>query len=139
MRAFEPMWAVLDLKLKETRGYSPLRGLTFSSCGGLWHSDEAFFCPLGKKRAFHAVCAFLGHLWCSVVTFGSTISNPTKKTFKKSYKIKKNTIKNIKNVKKCQKLQKSQKITVFSKNLKNKKYNFSKKKNLFSQYQSSPV
>ena len=35
-----------------TRRYSPLRGLTSSSCGGLRHMAEAFFALQAKKGIF---------------------------------------------------------------------------------------
>ena len=44
---------------------------------GLRPSAEAFFCPLGKKYTFNAVCAYFRHFWCSVVTsvmFSSNLS-----------------------------------------------------------------
>ena len=51
--------------LKLTRSYGPLRGPTYSSCGGLWPLAEAFFCPLAKKKAFYAV---LAHFWRFLVS-----------------------------------------------------------------------
>ena len=48
-----------------TRRYSPLRGLTSISCGGLRPSAEGFFCPSGKKRAYYTV---LAHFWQFLVS-----------------------------------------------------------------------
>ena len=41
-----------------TRRYSPLRGLTSSSFGGLWRRDEAFFVLRANKKAFYAVFTY---------------------------------------------------------------------------------
>ena len=41
-----------------TRRYSPLRGLTFSSCGGLWPLAEAFFALQTKKDFACCFCIF---------------------------------------------------------------------------------
>ena len=59
-----------------TRRYSPLRGLTSTSCGGLWPSAEGFF--WAKKELLTLFVLMLGHFWCSVVTsvmFSSNLSN----------------------------------------------------------------
>ena len=40
--------------LPKTRRYGPLRGPTFSSCGGLRPLAKVFFCPLGKKIDYYA-------------------------------------------------------------------------------------
>ena len=45
-----------------TRRYSPLRGLTSSSCGGL---RPRLFLPFGQKRAYYAV---LAHFWQFLVS-----------------------------------------------------------------------
>ena len=37
--------------------------------------DKAFFCPLGKKRAFILCVPILSHFWCSVVTSVTLIKN----------------------------------------------------------------
>ena len=65
-------------ELKYTRRYSPLCGLTSSSCRGLWPSAEAFFALLAKKGLFMMFVLILGHFWYSVVTpviLGSNLSN----------------------------------------------------------------
>ena len=68
------------LVLIMTRRYGPLRGPTFSSCGGLRPSDKAFFALRAKKKL--------------IKTFSSNLSkferNPKK--VKKSKKIPKNPI-----------------------------------------------
>ena len=45
--------------LSNTRGYSPLCGLTSSSCRGLRPTAKAFLALSGKKWAFYAVFPFL--------------------------------------------------------------------------------
>ena len=50
------------LRLLCTRRYSPLRGLTSSSCGGL---RPRLFLPFGQKRAYYAV---LAHFWQFLVS-----------------------------------------------------------------------
>ena len=49
--------------LYNTKRYSPLRGPTSSSCGGLQPSAKAFFCPSGKKTIYNA-------LWLTLGSFG---------------------------------------------------------------------
>ena len=74
--------------LMYTRRYSPLRGLTSSSCGGFWPSTKAFFAHRAKKDLYTLCVLTLGHFWCSViisVTFSSNLSN-----FEKNPKIQKN-------------------------------------------------
>ena len=46
-------------KFSETRRCGPLRGPSSSSCGGLWPSAEAFFCPSRKKKSFMSVLAHI--------------------------------------------------------------------------------
>ena len=53
-----------------TRRYSPLRRLNSSSCRGLRPLAEAFFCPLGQKRAFYAGFAYFRHF----LVFSSNLS-----------------------------------------------------------------
>ena len=48
-----------------TRRYGPLCRPTFSSCGGLLPSAEAFFCPKGQKNAYYTV---LDHFWQFLVS-----------------------------------------------------------------------
>ena len=71
-------WVVTD-----TRRWSPLRGPTSGSCGGLRPSAEAFF-ALRTKKAYYAV---LVHFWCPVVTL-VTLKKILKKNPKKSKQIK---------------------------------------------------
>mgnify|MGYP006908641815 CR=1 FL=1 len=52
-----------------------LRGLTSSSCGGLWPSTKAFW---AKNEHLTLFVLILGHFWCSVVTsimFSSNLGN----------------------------------------------------------------
>ena len=58
--------------INTTRKYSPLRGLSSSSCGGLW---PGLFWPFGQKRLIMLFWPILGHFWCSVVTLGTFSSN----------------------------------------------------------------
>ena len=60
--------------------YSPLLGLTFSSCGGLRALAEAFFALLAKKRAFWMFLLILAS-----VTFSSNLSNLSKHKKSKKY------------------------------------------------------
>ena len=77
---------------KYSKRYSPLRGLTSSSCRGLQPSAKGFYCPSGKKTAFNAICDnFRPFLVFSI---------------KKKYE---NPKKSIKNLKKCQPSKKVQK------------------------------
>ena len=109
----------------QTRRYSPLRGLTCSSCGGLRPPAEAFFALRAKKGLFMLFLPNLGHFWCSVVTsvtFSSNFSNfeKSKKNPQKSksFKKPKKSIKNLKKsgkLQKCRKIQKSEKIPKHSK------------------------
>ena len=128
-----------NIVIVDTRGYSPLRELTSSSCGGLRPSAEAFFALRGKKELIILFWTTFGNFWCPVVTlvtFSSNISNNNqkkKKIQKKSKKIKKiqkiqkskKRPKNQKNPKKIQKIQKkpkkSQKIQKIHKKLKKSK------------------
>ena len=55
-------WIILDQKkplclVTSIRRWSPLSGLSSSSCRGFYPLDNAFFALSVKKRAFHAVCA----------------------------------------------------------------------------------
>ena len=54
-----------------TKRYSPLRGLTSSSCEWLWLSAKAFFALWAKKGPFTPFVLILGPFWCSVVTLSS--------------------------------------------------------------------
>ena len=54
-----------------TRRYSPLFGLSSSSCGRLWPSAEAFFALRAKKRAYYAVLAHFWHLLVSSSNLGN--------------------------------------------------------------------
>ena len=45
----------------DTRRYSPLRGLTSSSCRGLWPSDEPFFALRAKKKLLMLFVLILGY------------------------------------------------------------------------------
>ena len=45
--------------------YATLRGPTSSSCGGLWHSTEAFFALWGKKVV---IMLFWAHFWQLLVS-----------------------------------------------------------------------
>ena len=49
-----------------TRRYSPLRGLTSRSCGGLWPRPRIFL--RAKKELFTLFVFILGLFWYSVVT-----------------------------------------------------------------------
>ena len=60
-----------DPSLIATRRYSPLRGLTSSSCGGLRPTAEAFFALPAKKRVFYAVFAYFRPF----LVFSSNFSN----------------------------------------------------------------
>ena len=50
MEEQEKLGTILGFTL--TRRYSPLCGLTSSSCGGLWPSADAFLTFLLKKKLF---------------------------------------------------------------------------------------
>ena len=66
--------AFIIFPMRVTRTYSPLRGLTYSSCGGLQPLTRAFFVPQAKKELLR----ILGIFWCSVVTsviFSSNLYN----------------------------------------------------------------
>ena len=79
--------------LINTRRYSPLRGLSSSSCGGLRPTAEAFYALRAKKELFMLFWLTLGHFWCSVVTsvtFSSNLSN-FEKNSKNPKKIQKNS------------------------------------------------
>ena len=107
-----------------TRRYSPLRGLTSSSCGGLRPSAEAFFALLAKKELIILFWPIFGIFWSPVitlVTFSSNISNNNKKKSKKFQK-NSNNFKKIPNFKKRPKNPKNLK-----KNPKNKKKNSKKR------------
>ena len=43
----------INCVIKGTRRCGPLRGPSFSSCGGLGPSGKAFFCPSAKKIVFY--------------------------------------------------------------------------------------
>ena len=97
-----------------TRRYSPLRGLTSSSCGGLRPSAEAFFALRAKRELIMLFWPIFGNFWCPVVTlitFSSNISNFERnhKKNKKSKKIQK-IHKKPKKSKNCQKWSKNPKI-----------------------------
>ena len=88
-----PLIALIALKalfslIPVTKRYSPLRGLTSSSSGGLRPSAEAFFALRAKKELIMLFWTIFGNFWCPVVTlvtFSSNISNfeiNTKKTKK---------------------------------------------------------
>ena len=65
-----------------TRRYSPLRGLTSSSCGGLRPSAEAFFALRAKKELIILFWPIFGNFWCpvvTVVTFSSNLREALKK------------------------------------------------------------
>ena len=65
--------------------YSPLRGLTSSSCGGLRPSAEAFFALRAKKELIILFWPIFGIFWSPVitlVTFSSNISNNNNKNNK---------------------------------------------------------
>ena len=77
-----------SLSVQIARRYGHLRGLTSSSCGGLWPSTEAFLAVWAKKELFTLFVHILDHFWCSVVTcvmFFSNLNN-----FENSAKISKN-------------------------------------------------
>ena len=54
-----------------TRRYNPMRGLSSSSCKGLWPSAESFFCTSGQKKNF---MLFLGY-FRSFLVFISNLSS----------------------------------------------------------------
>ena len=67
-----------------TRRYSPLTGLTFSSCGGL-HLWPRLFLYLGPKKTFLCVFAYVRPflvLSSNLVTFSSNISKFEKNLIK---------------------------------------------------------
>ena len=69
---------LIPLIRASTRRYSPLRGLTYSSCGGLWPTAEAFLALRAKNGTFMLFLLLLGHFWGSVVTsvtFSSNLCN----------------------------------------------------------------
>ena len=83
-----------------TKRYSPLRGLTSSSCGGLQPLAKAFFPLRAKTEFFTPFVLILSNFWCSVMTsiiFSSNLSNFEKnKTLKnlerKKSKLSKNRV-----------------------------------------------
>ena len=82
---FKPEQILLHTKYVfiNTRRYSPLRGLTSSSCGGLRPTAEAFFALWAKKGLCMLFSLILGHFWCSVatsVTLSSNLRNFEKKS-----------------------------------------------------------
>ena len=107
-------------QISRTRRNGPLRGLTFSSCGGLWPSAQAFLALRTKKDLIMLFWPIFGNFWCPVVTlvtfssnFGNFERNPekNKKIQRKLKKIKKNSkkFKNPNNIQKIQNIQKQNK------------------------------
>ena len=107
-------------KMKLIRSYSPLRGLTSSSWGGLWQSAKAFFALQAKKEIFKQFVPILGYFWCSVVF--SVVFSCNIRIFENYVK------KNSKNQKKKSKIHKSKKVhKIFKKSEKKMNKNNPKK------------
>ena len=61
----------------------------------LWRASvfgQGFFCPMGKKRAFHAICAYFRQL----LVFSSNLHKKLKKSQKKSQRNPKKSQRNLK-------------------------------------------
>ena len=64
------------LSMNKTRRYIPLRGLTSSSCRGLWPLVESFFAHRAKTELLVLFLLILGHFSVvPLVTFGSNLIN----------------------------------------------------------------
>ena len=59
MKRYSKLEDMSNEDFRDTRRYSLLYGLPFSSCKEVWPFAKVFFCPSGQKRDFHAVFLLL--------------------------------------------------------------------------------